>query len=68
MGAGELPCSFCGLIRSGGVAGPTPTVYICPDCIRLSYQMLDGPPLHDPALDTPEAIDNAKCGRAELVQ
>ena len=40
-----FPCSFCGLRRAGGVAGPTPAVYICPDCIRLSAQLLEGPSL-----------------------
>jgi len=49
MGPAELQCSFCGLRRSGGVAGPTPSVYICPDCIRLTYEMLEESPLHDPA-------------------
>ncbi|MGH8995900.1 MAG: ClpX C4-type zinc finger protein [Acidimicrobiales bacterium] len=34
-------CSFCGLERRGGVAGPTPAVYICPDCIKLARQLLE---------------------------
>lgn len=34
-----LKCSFCGLTRTGGVAGPTPTVYICGDCIDLVYEI-----------------------------
>ena len=67
MGSLPLKCSFCGLERSGGVAGPTPSVYICPDCIDLTYQMIHGPPLYDPALDTPEAIANAKW-KAEVVR
>ncbi len=33
-------------MRAGGVAGTTPEhAYICPDCIRLAYQILEGPPL-----------------------
>ena len=69
MGSGELPCDFCGRIQSGGVAGPTPSVYICRDCIDLAHQMIDGPPLYDLALDTPEAIADAKWkGRAGPVQ
>jgi hypothetical protein len=46
-----LECSFCRRMASGGVAGPTPAVYICPACIRLVYQMLEGPPLSDPEED-----------------
>jgi hypothetical protein len=48
MGSAELLCNFCGLQRPGGVAGPTPSIYICPDCIRLAYQLLEGPPLREP--------------------
>jgi hypothetical protein len=55
MGGAVLECSFCGLMRSGGVAGGRPNHYICPDCIDLMHQMPHGPPLYDPALDTPEA-------------
>jgi ribosomal protein S14 len=33
-------CSFCGLLRPGGVAGPTPDVYICKECIRLTHEMI----------------------------
>jgi hypothetical protein len=36
-----LLCLFCGLVRGGGVAGPAPDVYICPDCIRLAAEILD---------------------------
>lgn len=40
VGTAELECSFCGLTRAGGVAGPTQSVYICPDCIRLANEVL----------------------------
>jgi hypothetical protein len=33
-------CSFCGRLRKGGVAGSTPSVYICPDCIALAGEIL----------------------------
>ena len=33
-------CSFCRQFRAGGVAGPTPDVYICPDCIELVAEIL----------------------------
>jgi ClpX C4-type zinc finger len=36
-----LLCLFCGRVRTGGVAGPTPDIYICPDCIRLAAEILD---------------------------
>jgi hypothetical protein len=36
-----LLCLFCGLVRTGGVAGPTPDIYICPECIRLAAWILD---------------------------
>jgi hypothetical protein len=36
-----LLCLFCGRVRSGGVAGPTLDIYICPDCIRLANEILD---------------------------
>jgi hypothetical protein len=55
MARDGLPCSFCGLRRTGGVAGPTSAVYICPDCIRLSHQLLEGPPLYQP-VDEPEIL------------
>ncbi len=43
MGSDDgLLCLFCGLVRTGGVAGPTPDIYICPDCIRLAAEILDG--------------------------
>jgi hypothetical protein len=42
MGSGEgVLCLFCGRVREGGVAGPTPDIYICPDCIRLAAEILD---------------------------
>src|SRR6266508_576506 len=28
-------------VRTGGVAGPTPDIYICPDCIRLAAEILN---------------------------
>ena len=31
--------SFCGLTGTGGVAGPTQSAYICPDCIGLTYEL-----------------------------
>jgi hypothetical protein len=39
-------CSFCGLVRDGGVSGQGtgPRVYICPDCIRRVHEMLETPP------------------------
>jgi hypothetical protein len=45
MGAG-LACSFCGLVRTGGVAGPTTGIYICRDCIQLARHLVesDEPP------------------------
>jgi hypothetical protein len=36
-----LLCLFCGRVRTGGVAGPTPDIYICPECIRLAAEILD---------------------------
>lgn len=41
-------CNFCGRKRMGGVAGPSPDIYICADCIRLAHQMLEGPALYQP--------------------
>jgi ClpX C4-type zinc finger len=42
MGSNEgLLCLFCGRVRARGVAGPTPDIYICPDCIRLAAEILD---------------------------
>ena len=42
MGSGDgVLCLFCGRVRGGGVAGPTPDIYICPDCIRLAAEILD---------------------------
>jgi hypothetical protein len=42
MGSDEgLLCLFCGRVRTGGVAGPTPDIYICPDCIRLATEILN---------------------------
>jgi len=35
-------CSFCGLIASGGVAGPSPELYICKECIRHNHELLEG--------------------------
>jgi hypothetical protein len=37
-----LPCSFCGRVKPGGVAGPTTAIYICPDCIELNYEIVHG--------------------------
>ena len=34
-------CSFCRLDRPGGVAGPTPDVYICPACIELAKEIIE---------------------------
>jgi hypothetical protein len=34
-------CSFCGQLRKGGVAGPTPSIYICPHCIVLAGEILE---------------------------
>jgi len=50
----EQRCSFCGLHRAGGVSGQGTSqwAYICPECIRLTYQMLEGPPL----MQEPEAL------------
>jgi len=36
----ERECSFCGLFKAGGIAGPKPDLYICPDCIRLAHQLI----------------------------
>lgn len=58
MNRPEQQCSFCGLDRAGGVSGQgTPRwAYICPDCIRLTHQMIEGPPLVDQKADNgPEA-------------
>ncbi len=42
-------CSFCGLERSGGVAGPALSdVYICPDCIRLAGEIVKRGEPEDP--------------------
>jgi hypothetical protein len=37
-----LKCSFCGRIRPGGVAGPTTDIYICRDCVELTYELVHG--------------------------
>lgn len=37
----NLLCSFCGLRQTGGVAGPSSQIYICPDCIRLCNDILE---------------------------
>jgi hypothetical protein len=34
-------CSFCGRKKPGGVAGSTPALYICRDCIALASEMID---------------------------
>jgi hypothetical protein len=47
MGPALRQCSFCGLDRAGGVAGPK-GVYICPACIDLAHQIRHGPPRCDP--------------------
>jgi hypothetical protein len=46
MGADGLACSFCGLVRKGGVAGPTTEVYICRDCIQLASLLIDSGQSH----------------------
>jgi hypothetical protein len=57
---GDL-CSFCGLRRPGGVAGQgTPKrVYICPDCIRLSREMVGAPEQVETAdpVETADRVD-----------
>jgi hypothetical protein len=40
-----LRCSFCHEERPGGVAGGTPGLYICPQCIRRHHRALQDPPL-----------------------
>jgi hypothetical protein len=35
-----LKCSFCGLVKPGGVAGPTTATYICPACIELTHELV----------------------------
>jgi hypothetical protein len=35
-----LKCSFCGLVKPGGVAGPTTAIYICPACIELTHELV----------------------------
>jgi hypothetical protein len=32
-----LKCNFCGMVKPGGVVGPTTDVYICPACVELTY-------------------------------
>ena len=44
MEAEGQACSFCGLVRPGGVAGSTPDLYICPRCVRLARQMVRDAP------------------------
>ena len=41
MGAAKLQRSFCGLMKEGGVVGPTQDIYICPDCVRLAAQIIE---------------------------
>ena len=36
-----LKCSFCGLVKPGGVAGPATDTYICVDC-ELTYEIVHG--------------------------
>jgi ClpX C4-type zinc finger len=53
MGSDEgLLCLFCGRVRTGGVAGPTPDIYICPDCIRLATEILNEQDGHREPSDT----------------
>jgi hypothetical protein len=35
-----LKCSFCHLTGTGGVAPSDASVYVCPDCIDLHYEIL----------------------------
>lgn len=35
-----LKCSFCAMTGTGGVVGPAPTIYICPDCIDLAHEIV----------------------------
>ncbi len=37
---GESLCLFCGRLRRDGVAGPTPEIYICRDCIELAAEIV----------------------------
>lgn len=37
---GALYCNFCDRQVAGGVAGATPGLYICPDCIDLCHQII----------------------------
>jgi ClpX C4-type zinc finger len=38
-----LKCSFCGRTKPGGVAGPTTAIYICRECIELTYEIVHTP-------------------------
>jgi hypothetical protein len=57
-------CSFCGLVRDGGVSGPgTGTgVHICPDCIRTLHQMLGGPPQSSDSAGAEEGLGDETTG------
>ena len=40
-------CSFCGKETRRGVAGPTPTVFICAECIALASRILSTADAHE---------------------